>query len=344
MKTVIGMDLGDKSHFAVVLDGEGNEVRRGVVNNTRPAIRRFFAPWSGAAVVIEAGTHSMWISRLLESMDLEVCVANPRSLPMIWKANDKSDKNDARKLAQIYRAEPSLLDPIRHRGEQAQKDMQVIKSREALVGARTKLVNHVRGSVKSAGGRIPSCDAGYFHTKAPEHIPCELTLVLLPMVKMIETLTEQIKAFDKAIEVLCRESYPETEIIREIGGVGPVTALSFRLVIDDPSRFAKSRLVGAYLGLTPKRDQSGQSDKQLRITKAGDKLLRKYLVNAAHSILGRNGRDCDLRRHGERIMERGGKNGKKRAAVAVARKLANLMHRLWVTGAVYDPFMNSRAA
>jgi transposase len=129
--------------------------------------------------------------------------------------------------------------------------------------------------------------------------------------------------------------------LRQVEGVGPLTALTFVLTLEDPYRFEKSRSVGAYLGLVPASDKSGDRDPQRRISKEGDEMLRKLLVGSAHYILGPFGGDSDLRRHGEKIASRGAKNAKKRAAVAVARKLAVLLHRLWVTGEVYDPLYNA---
>ena len=129
--------------------------------------------------------------------------------------------------------------------------------------------------------------------------------------------------------------------MRQVEGIGPLTALTFVLTLEDPHRFKKSRSVGAYLGLVPATDRSGERDPQKRISKEGDQMLRKLLVGSAHYVLGPFGSDSDLRRHGQKIASRGGKNAKKRAAVAVARKLTVLLHRLWVTGEVYDPLYNA---
>ena len=140
---------------------------------------------------------------------------------------------------------------------------------------------------------------------------------------------------------ISKESYPETELLRQVEGIGPLTALTFVLTLEDPYRFEKSRSVGAYLGLVPASDQSGERDPQRRISKEGDEMLRRLLVGSAHYILGPFGSDSDLRRHGEKIASRGGKNAKKRAVVAVARKLSVLLHRLWVNAEVYDPLYNT---
>jgi transposase len=237
--------------------------------------------------------------------------------------------------------DPKLLYPLKHRGEDSQAHLAIIRSREALVSCRTQLVNHVRGAVKSFGGRLPKCPAVSFHKKAAEHIPQALWAALGPILETIGSLTERIREYDRQLETICQEHYPETDLLRQVEGVGVLTALTFVLTLEDPYRFERSRTVGAYLGLVPARDQSGDRDPQKHISKEGDEKLRKLLVGSAHYILGPFGSDSDLRRHGEKIASRGGKNAKKRAAVAVARKLSVLLHRLWVTAEVYDPLYNT---
>lgn len=336
----IGMDLGDKFNIAVVFDSNGNEMEIAKVTNTKVGMTKFFKAYKGANVAIEAGTHSPWISRFLNEMGLTVYVGNPRRLRFIWDSHDKSDARDARMLGMVCRMEPRLLYPIQHRGRQAQIDLAVVKSRDALVKSRTQLINHVRSIVKTNGDRLPKCSASCFAKRCKNEIPREMTPALGTVLKSIGDLTEQIHTLDDKITEMCKEKYPETSILQQVPGVGPVTALSFILHIDDPSRFSKSRQVGAFIGLTPRRDQSGDTDKQLRITKAGNKYLRQLLVSCVQYILGPFGPESDLRRHGMKLCARGGKNAKKRAVVAVARKLAVLLHRLWISTATYDPFYN----
>jgi transposase len=127
--------------------------------------------------------------------------------------------------------------------------MALIRSREALVGARTQLVNHVRGAVKSFGARLPKCQASSFHNKALEHIPQALWPALGPILEQIGSLTQRIRDYERQLETISKEHYPETELLRQVEGVGPLTALTFVLSLEDPNRFAKSRCVGAYLGL-----------------------------------------------------------------------------------------------
>jgi transposase len=339
----VGIDLGDKYSFLCLVDTESGEVvEEGRLRTTPEALRRRFASHQQPMrIAIEAGTHSPWVSRVLEECGHEVLVANPRRTRLIYSSKRKTDEVDAESLARLARVDPKLLYPLKHRGEHSQADLALIRSREALVGSRTQLVNHVRGAVKSFGARLPKCPARSFHKRAPEHIPEALWPALGPVLETIGSLTQRIREYDCQLERVSKEHYPETELLRQVEGIGPLTALTFVLTLEDPSRFAKSRSVGAYLGLIPARDQSGDRDPQKRISKEGDEMLRKLLVGSAHYILGPFGQDSDLRRHGEKIASRGGKNSKKRAVVAVARKLSVLLHRLWVSGELYDPLYNA---
>jgi transposase len=219
--------------------------------------------------------------------------------------------------------------------------MAIVRSRQALVACRTQLVNHVRGAVKSFGARLPKCPARSFHKRVSEHIPEALRPALKPILEQIGSLTERIHEYERQLETVSEEHYPETQLLRQVEGIGPITALTFVLTLEDPYRFERSRSVGAYLGLVPATDHSGDRDPQKRISKEGEQMLRRLLVSGAHYVLGPFGSDSDLRRHGEKIASRGGKNAKKRAVVAVARKLAVLLHSLWVSAEVYDPLRNA---
>jgi transposase len=341
-KMTAGLDLGDKYSHLCLIDQESGEVmEEGRLRTTPEAFSRRFASERPMRIAIEAGTHSPWASRVLEECGHEVLVANARKLRLIYANKRKTDEIDAENLARLARLDPKLLYPLKHRGEDSQAHMAIIRSRQALIGCRTQLVNHVRGAVKSFGARLPKCPARSFHKRASEHIPEALMAALGPILEQIGSLTERIRDYDRKLETICQARYPETEILRQVEGIGALTALTFVLTLEDPSRFAKSRMVGAYLGLVPAIDRSGDRDPQRRISKEGDEMLRRLLVGSAHYILGPIGSDSDLRRHGEKIASRGGKNAKKRAAVAVARKLCVLLHRLWVSAEVYDPLYNT---
>jgi transposase len=340
-----GLDLGDKYSYLCLIDTESGEViEEGRLRTSPETFKRRFASEQSLRIAIEAGTHSPWVSRVLEGCGHDVLVANARKLRLIYANKRKTDEVDAENLARLARLDPKLLYPLKHRDENPQAHMAIIRSRQALVGCRTQLVNHVRGTVKSFGARLPKCPAVCFHKNAAAHIPETLLAALGPILEQIGSLTERIRQYDRKLQTISEEHYPETELLRQVEGVGPLTALTFVLTVGDPYRFEKSRSVGAYLGLVPATARSGESDPQKRISKEGDEMLRKLLVSSAHYILGPFGSDSDLRRHGEKIASRGAKNSKKRAAVAVARKLSVLLHSLWVSGEVYDPLRNARVS
>jgi transposase len=289
---------------------------------------------------MEVGTHSPWLSRLLSQLGIEVIVANARQVQLISASSRKNDRMDAHLLARLARVDPQLLRPIRHRSEQAQADLMSIRIRAALVEARTSLVNAARGFTKAMGERLPSCDTDSLDVEKMDALPEALRERLRPLLEQIETLTEHIHKLDTSLEQIARIQYPETKLLTQVSGVGTLIALTFVLTVEDRERFQKSRDVGCYVGLRPKQSESGQSQPQLRISKEGDRYLRMLLVQGAHCILSRRGPDTDLKRWGWKLAERGGKNAKKRAVVAVARKLAVLLHRLWVCGEVYEPLRN----
>lgn len=339
-----GLDLGDKYSYLCILDTDSGElVEDGRLRTIPEDLRRRFNSEKKLKIAIEVGTHSPWVSRLLEACGHEVLVANPRKTRLIYGDKRKTDELDAQKLARLARADPELLYPIEHRGEDSQAHLALIHSRDALVRSRTQLINHVRGMVKSFGARLPKCSAESFHKKVADGLPSELAEALGGVVETIASLTERIRDYEGRIERLCKERYPqETGLLQQVPGVGALTSLTFVLTLEDPGRFEKSRSVGAYLGLVPGKDQSGESDPGKPISGEGDKMLRRLLVSSAHYILGPFAPDSDLRRHGEKIAARGGKNAKKRAVVAVARKLSVLLHRLWITGEAYEPLHNAR--
>jgi len=332
----IGVDLGDRYSEVCILNSRGEVQERDRIRMTPAAVREYFSAFAGAQVAIETGTHSPWMSRELTACGLTVTVANAREVRKIHQSDRKNDRSDAEILARMLRLDPKLLAPIRHRNAAMQADLSVLRARDVLVGTRTACINSVRGLVKSFGERLPKCSSGV--------VPAELEPAVKPLLELIAATTAKIRDFNKRIEDIARESYPQTALLTQVGGVGPVTSLTFVLTLAEADRFAHSRDVGAYLGLVPRQYDSGDQHSQLQITKAGNSLLRRLLVHSAHYILGPFGKDCRLRRFGLRLAERGGKNAKKRAVVAVARKLATLLHQLWSTGAIYDPFYGMTSA
>jgi len=337
MEMTIGIDVSDKYSRVRVLHAGGAIVEESRIATTGPALRRRFATGLQVRVAIEAGPHSAWISRLLEELGHEVIVANPRKLRLIYENDKKSDRVDAEWLARVARLDAKLLAPIHHREKESQAALALLRARDALARARTQLVNHVRGTAKGFGVRLRRCSTHSFVTRMTTDLPADLSPTLGPVIEAIGTLTVEIRGYDSRIAAMGDTSYPETKLLRQVPGVGPVTALTYVLTLEDPHRFRTSRAVGSYLGLRPRQRDSGGDEPQLRITKAGDGAVRRLLVGCAHYILGPFGPDSDLRRWGFSLAQRGGKTAKKRAVVAVARKLAVLLHRLWVTGEIYEP-------
>ena len=338
--SIVGIDLGDKSHAICALDGAGEPIDERTITNHRDSLRRLSKKFPGALMVMEVGSHSPWISRFLSDLGHRVLVANPRKLRAIYQTDRKSDRRDARMLAKIARVDEALLYPIEHGSAEAQRDLVQVKLRDNLVRQRVDVISAVRFILKSMGVKLKSPNTNYFARYARRAI-VEQDEAILPQIEpsllVIDQMTEQIKGFDRALEELAKAKYPITETLMEITGVGVITSLTFVLTIGDPERFEKARDVGAFLGLVPKRDQSGNVDRELRISKAGDKMLRRLLVSAAQYIIGPFGSECDLRAKGHRLIEHGGQRAKKKAVVAVARSLAVVMLALWKQNGKYEP-------
>ena len=337
------MDTGDKTSRLCGLDAAGDIRMEDSVSTTKKGILQTFGSLPRCRVALEVGTHSPWISRSLTALGFEVIVANARQVKLISESSRKDDRMDAHMLARLARVDPKLLRPIQHRSEKGQRDLMMVRVRATLVDTRTMLINSARGLTKAMGERLPACDADSMSSERMTELPEDLQAILKPLLDQIESLTEGIQEQDKQLEQIARKEYPETKLLRQVHGVGPMIALTFVLTLEDKERFEKSRDVGCYVGLRPKRSESGERTPQLGITKEGDRYLRKLLVQGAHGVLHKRAPDTDLKRWGMQLASRGGKNAKKRAIVAVARKLAVLLHRLWVTAEVYEPLRNSQA-
>lgn len=350
-RLTIGLDLGDRTSRYCILDEGGEVVSEGQLPTTRTGLNSLFEKMPSSRVALEVGTHSPWVSRHLAGLGHEVIVANPHKVKLITQSTRKNDRIDAEKLARLARVDPKLLSPIRHRGAEAQADLAVIRARAELVAARTGLINSARGLVKPMGERLKACDAEQVEEALAEPLSEAAQAVIGPLLKSVETISEQIGVYDGKIGEIAKR-YPETELLTQVYGVGTLIALTYILTIEDAERFPHSRDVGPFLGLQPKQRDSGDSQPELGISKAGDRLLRSYLVQAAHCNLRKGAPDSDLREwglgkagEGDKKDQKGrkGKRAKRRALVGMARKLAVLLHRLWVTGEVYDPLYNRKA-
>jgi transposase len=341
-RLTVGLDLGDRNSRYCILDEAGEVVSEGQLPTTKTGLNSLFEKMPTSRVALEVGTHSPWASRHLAGMGHEVIVANPHKVKLITQSLHKNDRIDARQLARLARVDPKLLSPIQHRGEQAQADLAVIRARAELVEARTGLINCARGLVKPMGERLKKCDADQVVEGMAQPLSEAAQGVIGPLLKSVETISEQIAVYDQKIQEIAKR-YP-VELLEQVYGVGTLIALTYVLTIEDAERFQHSRDVGAFLGLQPKQRESGERQPQLGISKSGDRLMRSLLVQAAHCVLRKGAPDSDLRAWGVAKMETGGKNAKRRAIVAVARKLSVLLHRLWVTGEVYDPLYNRKVA
>jgi len=341
----VGIDLGDKFSHVCGIDKAGAVVHASRVRTTKGGFATWARKIGRARIAIETGAHARWVAELLRAAGHDVLVANAREVRLVFSGRRKNDKLDAEALARLLRFDPMLLRPVTLRSAEAHAARAVIMVRHQVVEARTKLINCIRGTLKSFGIRVRSGDANGFHKRAREVVTPALAPALLPTLETVEHLTDQIHAYDKQIENRAKDD-PVSRRLMQVSGVGPLTSLSYVLTIEDPHRFRRSREVGPFLGLVPRQWQSGDRDPELGISKAGDPFLRQLLVQCAHYILGPFGKDCELRRFGQRIIERSGQtpsrgkkrtSPKKRAAVAVARKLAVLLHRLWVSDEDYQP-------
>ena len=335
MRETIGIDLGDKVSRYCMVDQEGEVMEEGTFRNQASSLEKHFGD-RPRRIALEAGAQSAWISRELKRLGHEVIVANPRELKWITSSDTKNDPVDARKLALLARADVRLLAPVEHRSAEQQGELAVIRGRDAILRARTLLINSARSIAKGFGVRLPKSITHTFGERAVDALPDFLRAALTRLLEQIDALSRAIARYDQQIAELAAK-HPELERLESIPGVGRLTAMTFVLTLGRAERFAHSRDVAGFLGLRPKQRQSGARDPQLGISKSGDPYLRKLLVQCAHHILGHYGKDSALRQWGLAKSE-GGKKATLRAIVAVARKLSVLLHRLWVSGEYYKPF------
>jgi transposase len=331
----IGIDLGDKMSRYLILNEDGLVVEEGAFRNSVDSMAKHFGNRGRARVALEVGTQSAWIAREFAKLGHEVIVANARELKWITSSDDKNDRNDARKLARLARADRNLLAPVEHRTAEQQAELAVIRARDSLVRSRSLLVNTARSLAKGFGLRLPASLTPTFGARALAGLAEHLHQAMSGLLEQIDALGVKIRDYNRLITEVSAK-HPEMERLAGVPGVGTLTAVAFVLTLGRRERFAHSRDVGSFLGLRPRQRQSGERDPQLGISKSGDKYLRKLLVQCAHHILGHWGKDSSLRQWG--LSKSDGSASKKRAVVAVARKLAVLMHRMWMTGEAFKPF------
>lgn len=334
-----GIDVHSDYSRLFVIDEDGAEMLSARVPTTEPAMRQEFDGREPMKIVLESGTHASWLAKVLEDCGHEVIVAHARRIQLIAENHRKTDEIDAELLARLLRADLDLLTESYVRGEEAERVRTALKARKHLVECRTKLSNAIRGLVRKTGHRLKSCQV----RKLPEtlgnaELPKLLKQTLAPLAFTIHALNGWIAKLDRQLEEMAEE-FEIVEVFTDIFGVGAQTALAYAATIEDPFRFRRSKQVGAYFGLAPSVRNSGNEDSDDnntgRITKSGDGLVRSLLVQSAHIMLQKGRPDSELRQFGKRIER---KKGKKKAVVALARKLSVVMHTLWVTGREYDPW------
>ncbi len=340
-KLTIGLALGDRSSWYCILDEAGGVLLEQRLSTTPKAMWEVFGAMPRCRIALGDG-HAFAVGE-----------------PVVERTRARSDRGACTQRA-FDRGKPKERRPsgcanagavgadrsaTAGSGKTSQRESAgrtVIRARAGLVRARTSLINTARGLTKSYGERLRGCNPRNVNPEKAQGLSPELQAGLEPLLAAVEALSEQIREYNERIEQLAQQSYPQVGLLKQVKGVGTLIALTYLLTLEDPHRFRKSRDVGCYVGLQPGRRNSGQSEPQLHISKEGDPYLRTLLVQGAHHILGPFGADSDLRRWGLKLAERGGKNGKKRAVIATARKLAVLLHRLWVSGEVYEPPRNNR--
>jgi len=265
----VGLDLGDRFSSYCVLDENGEIILERNLPTTPEAMKQTFGRMLRSRIAMETGTHSPWVSRVLTELGHEVIVAHAQQVRLIVKSRRKDDRLDARTLARLARIDPELLTPVQHRSAQAPLHLAEIRARAGLVSARTALVNAARGLVKSYGERLRKCGTQQFRREITGGLSPGLRGALEPLLREVESLNERVKEYDRRIEKMAQETYPETTLLKQVKGVGvgDLIALAYVLTLEDPHRFRKSRDAGCFVGLQPGRRNSGESEPQMRISR-----------------------------------------------------------------------------
>ena len=330
----LGIDVHSKYSEVCGISDEGKITVRSRTPTTETGLKRFFGSRERSKVTLESGPVTPWVYRLLCELGHEVTVVNPRRVRLIAESTLKTDSIDAEVLARLSRLDLGFLRPVYQRTREAQELRTRLRVRTSLVKARTSLINAVRGTLRAQGYRVPSCPADSFVARfATMRLPASLAEVLEPMVTTIGELTERIQGL-KAKLVAESSSDELVQRLQTVPGVGPLVSLAYVGWMDRPDRFRESRDVGASLGLRPSLRSSGGHEIRGRITREGDTEMRRLLVQAAHAALQCH-KDSSLKRWAESLVERLGKG---KAVVALARKIAVLLHHLWVTGESFRAF------
>jgi transposase len=334
MEHYVGLDVSLKQTSICVVNQTGSVVREGVVDSDPEAIAAFVRSNVPGVVRIglETGPTSTWLWTELRRLSLPAICIDARHAKAVLKMQiNKSDRNDAAGIARIMQTGWFKEVCVKHLDSHAIKALLV--SRALLVKIKRDIENQVRGLLKNLGLVIGRAKMNVFAMRAAELADArpELAAAVEPLLKAREAVGEQIADLDRKVMQLARND-AQVRRFMTAPGVGPITALCFLATIDDPTRFKKSRSVGAYVGLTTRRYASGEVDWTGRISKCGDKMLRSYLYEAANVLLTRVAKWSALKAWGVRLAKR---SGLRKAKVAVARKLAVILHRMWIEGSEF---------
>ena len=340
----VAIDLSDRQSRWEARDLSTGEVRTGVVQMTPAGLERCFAAAEHCTVVMEAGTHSHWLCAQLRKMGHRAEVLPADGLRE--GSGKKRRRNDAKDAASLLEHAVDIERPrvkkLWQRPDEYQRDLALMRMRNAMVEARAGLVSTVRGTVKQFGERVSKCDVEYFAGRARGELSAGMLALVEPVLGQIEELNKVVAQYDEQVRAYLARR-PEAARLLAVPGVGDVTVGAFLAYVGEASRFAHSRDVAAYIGLVPDQDQSGEHDPQLRITKSGDRMVRRNFLECARGIMGPFGKDSALRRWALALAGDGrNKIRNNKAAVALARKLAVLLHRLWVSGQAYDPWYGTK--
>lgn len=333
--TTIGMDLGNKVHKIIGLNEHGKEVLRCEVENTKAAVEAFFKEHADATIAMETGTCCRWVSKLARLHCHDAIVGNARKLRAIWQSKQKNDWNDAHMIAALARASRELFHPVMLRDDEHHDLYQLIQLRDISVRQRTQTINAIRGMCKAAGDFVRKCDAqGLF--RHLEYIPETQAWKFRPLIERLGAIAENIQQYDWLIQDYADAHFKtQVALLRTIPGVGLITSCMFVALIQDPKNFGNPRDAGCYFGLTAGQDQSGDKDAPMHVTKAGNTQMRKLLVTAANYILRDSSPDSAIKRYGQRICARGGKIARRKAKIAIARKLSVVMMSMLQSGESY---------
>jgi transposase len=331
----VGLDVSLKLTAICIVDGTGKIVREGAVASNPEAIAAFVKSHAPhvARIGLEAGATSTWLWTELNNMGLPIICIDARHAKAALKMQiNKSDRNDALGIARIMQC--GWYKVVRVKGLDSHAIKALLVSRALLVKIKRDLENQIRGLLKNVGLIIGRAKMNVFAVRAAELIEDrpELSAAVDPLLSAREAIEQQIVDLDRKVTRIARNDV-QVRRFMTAPGIGAITALCYLATIDDPTRFHKSRSVGAYVGLTTRRYASGEIDWKGRISKCGDAMLRSYLYEAANVLLTRVAKWSTLKAWGIRLAKR---SGLRKAKVAVARKLAVILHRMWIDGTEFS--------